>query len=191
MISQPVLVSDSLEQAVGAFLDEIGEWVRACICDYADADADGETPLPVDVHDQGSYTAAWGPYLRARNDEQGLTWMTRLRDRVNEHFHATDQWRHGYWRMQEAHHGTEHFEIFLGELWRLRPDDGETVSRMIDAVEHVGNWSPDVPPWFDWDTGLFRSFHFGADGVGEAPGDAVNVPDHIRCVTLCLVLCHS
>ena len=103
------------------------------------------------------------------------------RDRIRDHFTATDQWRHGYWRMHEAHHGTEHFELFLGALHRLDPDDdGDTTSQLVDAAEHIGNWVADVPPWFDWETGLFRSTFLGTDGAKVEPGLTLNVPDHFR-----------
>jgi len=88
--------------------------------------------------------------------------------------------------MQEAHHGTEHFELFLGLLARLRPDDAETRAQVEDAVEHVGNWSGDVPPWYDEGSGLFRSLYFGTDGV-RPEGHELNMPDHLRCVNLLLL----
>jgi hypothetical protein len=89
--------------------------------------------------------------------------------------------------MQEAHHGTEHAELFLGMLARLDPDDIATTDQLIDVAEHLGNWSSGAPPWFDWEHGLFRSTHFGTAGVRTEPGLELNVPDHLRCVSICLL----
>jgi hypothetical protein len=89
--------------------------------------------------------------------------------------------------MHEAHHGTEHFELYLGMLLRLGPGDGDTIAQLVDAAEHMGNWVDDVPPWFDWQSGLFRSSFFGADGVRLDPGMELNIPDHLRCVNISLL----
>jgi hypothetical protein len=89
--------------------------------------------------------------------------------------------------MQEAHHGTEHFELFLGSLWRLDPEDGATADQLVDAAEHMGNWAAEVPPWFDWQSRLFYSLFFGAAGVKTEPGMDINTPDHMRCANICLL----
>ena len=47
--------------------------------------------------------------------------------------------------MQEAHHGTEHFELFLGMLYRLDPDDAATTAQLLDAAEHIVNSVPGIP----------------------------------------------
>lgn len=178
MVSIPVPRSENLIGAVRSFLSEIGAWVEACISDYSNAP-------PIDSHDQCTYTTAWEPYIRAADDSSAIAFMKKMRDGVCSHFVSRNVWRHGYWRTQEAHHGTEHFQLFLGTLWRLDPNDGETVRQMIDAAEHFGNWEPSVPPWFDWTTGLYRSFYFGTDGVRD--GVCANVPDHFRCVNIALI----
>jgi hypothetical protein len=146
----------------------------------------GEAP-PTDVHDQGTYTTGWAPYGQATRDPKVLGFLRRRRDEIRDHFVHTDQWRHGYWRMQEAHHGTEHFELFLGTLHDLAPDDTETRTQLLDAAEHIVNGSPDVPPWFDTETGLFRSMYLGTDGARTEPGTDLNLPDHLRYINLCLL----
>jgi len=172
--------SADLDQARSRLLADLGDWIRCCIHEFSDAP-------PTDGHDQGTFTAAWSPYVLATGDERPVTFMKAMRDAIRRHFVDADRWRHGYWRMQEAHHGTEHFELFLGALWRLDRDDGETVRQLVDAAEHIGNWRQDVPPWFDWPAGVFLSTHFGADGVRTEPGMDLNVPDHLRCVNIALL----
>jgi len=172
--------SASLAAACAAFLDETGRWVRDCIDRYADAP-------PTDGHDQMTFTTAWVPYIRARRDERALAFMKRMRDRIADHFHQTAAWRHGYWRMQEAHHGTEHFELFLGTLTDLDDADRRTGDQLFDAAEHLANLAPAVDDWFDRPSGLFRSTHFGADGIRDEPACRLNLPDHFRCVNVALL----
>ncbi|MCX7014292.1 MAG: hypothetical protein NTW86_17365 [Candidatus Sumerlaeota bacterium] len=180
MLSCPVQNSASLSEACQLFLADLREWILACIDKHGDAPA-------TNVHDQATYTISWPVSMRASDDVRPLGFMKDLRHRINARFEAEGRWRHGYWTMQEAHHGTEHFELFLGTLWRLDPADPETTRQLLDAAEHFGNWAPEIPPWFDWKTGLFRSFYFGTDGVKLDPVAAVNVPDHFRCVNIALL----
>ncbi len=172
--------SSSVEEAAERFLKQVACWVDHAIARYAEAPA-------TNVHDQGTFTTGWEPYLHATADPHALAFLKSQRDRIHAHFVATDQWHHGYWRMQEAHHGTEHYELFLGMLWRLDPADATTIAQIVDVAEHLGNWSPAVVPWFDWDSGLYRSFLFGTDGVQMVEGAELNVPDHLRCSNIALL----
>jgi hypothetical protein len=172
--------SANLDDARTCFLRDLGAWVDESITRYVAAPA-------TDVHDQGTFTTGWEPYLRATGDARALAFLAALRDKIRDHFVTADRWRHGYWMMHEAHHGTEHFELFLGMLWRLAPDDAATVTQLTDAAEHFGNWVADVPPWFDWDGGRYRSSFFGTNGVRLEPGLDVNIPDHLRCVNIALL----
>ncbi|MGN6360514.1 MAG: hypothetical protein ACTHNK_09000 [Thermomicrobiales bacterium] len=176
----PIELSANLDEARTRFLRDLGAWVDESIARYADAPA-------TDVHDQGTFTTGWEPYLRATGDARALAFLTTLRDKIRDHFVAAGRWRHGYWTMHEAHHGTEHYELFLGALARLAPDDATTVAQLTDAAEHFGNWVADVPPWFNWDRGLYHSSFFGTDGVRLEPGLEVNIPDHLRCVNIALL----
>ena len=180
MISIGIQDSPGLTEACQGFLAEVGDWTGACVRDLS-------AEPPTNGHDQATFTVAWAPYIEATNDVRALGFMVQLRDKIRDHFVATGAWRHGYWTMQEAHHGTEHFELFLGTLWGLGPGDAATVEQLVDAAEHFGNWVPEIPPWFDWGAGLFRSFHFGTEGVKPAPGTRVNVADHLRCVNICMI----
>ena len=180
IVSETIHDCASPDRACQRFLDELGLWIHACIRKYGNARV-------TDVHDQGTYTTAWEPWVAAGDSGPARGFLTTARDRIAGHFQKTGQWRHGYWRMNDVHHGTEHFELFLGALHRVDPTDGATGEHLVHAVEHLGNWSADVPDWFDWDAGLFRSRFFGTDGVREPQDVHVNVPDHLRCVNLCLM----
>jgi len=172
--------SSSVQEALARFQQELGGWITDATTRYANAPA-------TDIHDQATYTTGWEPYIRATNDPETLLFLKALRDKIQQHFVRAGQWRHGYWTMQEAHHGTEHYELFLGMLWRLDPHDDATVAQIVDVAEHMGNWSSAVAPWFDWDRGLYHSFLFGADGIQMVDGADLNVPDHLRCINIALL----
>ncbi len=180
MISKVITPSQDLQTAQTRFLDQVRDWAYASIDRYRDA-------LPSDVHDQATYTTAWAPYVAAKGDTRLMDFLCRLRDQIHDHFTETGQWHHGYWCAQEAHHGTEHFDLFLGTLYHLNPDDAHTKAQILDAAEHIGNWAPEIPTWFDESTGLFRSMYLGTRVVRVESGMALNIPDHLRFVSLCLL----
>lgn len=177
--NQTILVgsSRSYEHAIDRFLEAIEDWVYCVRQEYPDG-------FSSDSHDGGTFMASWIPYIDVTSDEAAIQFMQDYRDQARTHFDETDQWRHGYWREQEIHHGTEHFDIFLRALWEVHPNDDETVQELEDAAEHIGNWVNDIPEWFDYETGLFRSTHVGTEFVGEP---TCNLPDHIRLVSLSLL----
>jgi len=158
MQSLIVEYSSNLRSACNRFLNDIGLWVSECIAEF------GDEP-PTEGHDQATYTTGWEPYLRTTSDAAPLQFMKDLRDRIARKFTDEGVWEHGYWKREETHHGTEHFELFIATLWRLDPDDSDTVSHFLDATEHLGNWSNEVPGWFNWGKGMFHSMYFGTDGV--------------------------
>ncbi len=166
--------------ASSRFLDDIGIWAAGCIMEFG-----GQTPT--DGHDQATYTTGWEPYIRAVSNTVPLEFMKDLRDRIARKFTDAGVWVHGYWKRQEVHHGTEHFELFLAALWRLDPADSETVRHFLNAAEHLGNWSDEVPDWFNWEKGIFHSMYLGTDIVVLDAGSRLNTPDHFRCLNLSLI----
>ncbi len=180
MITRLILPSTDMAGAQDRFLDAVGDRVRDCIDRYAPAPA-------TDIHDQATYTTSWAPYIEARGDVRAMAFLKETRDRIHAHFAATDQWYHGYWRQQEAHHGTEHFELFLSMMHRLDPTDEVTRAALLDAAEHIPDDSAGIPPWIDGATGLFRSMYLGTTVVRTDPGMELNIPDHLRFVNLCLL----
>jgi hypothetical protein len=175
-----VPLNRSLPDACNQFLETLGEWMHASVDRFGSAPA-------TDVHDQGTYMTGWEPFIKATRDERALAFMKTQRDRICNHFVESGQWRHGYWTMHEAHHGTEHYELFLGSLLRLDPADNETGRQLTDAAEHMGNWSKDLPDWFNYKSRRFHSLFFGAQGIRSEPGMDLNTPDHLRCINICLL----
>ena len=172
--------SADYQEARERFLDDVGDWARDVVTRLSGQPANNS-------HDQGTVTTAWAPYIQARSDPRPLEFMTARRDAIRDRFVQAGKWHHGYWRRQEAHHGTEHFELFLGSLLDLLPQDEETRDQLLDAAEHIGNWVEGIPAWFDWEGGLFRSMWLGTEVVEQKPSAQLNVPDHMRCVNICLI----
>ncbi|MFC1452369.1 hypothetical protein ACFLSJ_03385 [Verrucomicrobiota bacterium] len=180
MIAREIERSADAAEAIDRFLQELRTWIYDCLDTYGESG-------PTGGHDQLTYTTGWAPYLDVHPDRPVVNFLVRARDDVAKHCESSGLWRHGYWKQQEAHHGTEHYDIFLRFLADVEPEDGETARQLLDAAEHMGNWVPGIPDWYDYDTGLFRSFWFGTEQVGRDGDDGINVPDHFRCVNLCLL----
>lgn len=167
------------DEAADGFRRIWGAWVEASYRRH-------EQMLPHDGADQALFACGWMPWLKAHPEHPAWSWLKGFRDAVRDHFVAQGRWAHGYWVMHGVGTGMEHFTRFLAELRVLDPSDGETVNQILDAAEHLGNWVPEVPAWFDWDTGLFRSVYLGAGGAGDALRFPYNVPAHLRAVELAL-----
>lgn len=179
MIVRRLTASRNLHAARDAFLKDLEAWIVSCIEKYADAPA-------TDVHDQATYTTGWIPYIAATGDRRVIEYLKSQSRGIRDHFVRTGQWVHGYWAEQEAHHGTEHFGLFLTMMHRIDPEDADTKQQFLDAAEHIGDWVGGFPSWYDTGTGLFRSMHLGTSLVRFDPGMDLNIPDHLRFVSLCL-----
>lgn len=172
-------LSRTPHEAADAFSKEIGNWVTA-------AHAAAESEPITDIHDQGTYTTGWMTWLRHHKEHPAYAWLYEYEAAIRTHFEAAGSWRHGYWRMHEIYHGTQHFGCFLTQLWQLNPEAERVAEIFLDAAEHLGNWNDEVPAWFNWDTGCFNSIYLGTDGVKEADRFQLNVPDHLRLVNMAM-----
>lgn len=144
--------SDSPARARERLAAKVAEWGRERLAAVARRG-------PGDSHDQG--TVLTGPAPVADLLPGLVPCMKGLRDRIRDRFTSAGTWLHGYWCEQEAHHGSEHFGIFLTCLHRLDPTDRDTARQLLDAAEHMLNRVPHVPDRLDTDTGLFRSMWLG------------------------------
>jgi hypothetical protein len=176
----PVEGSLSLEAAARRFLSCLHTWTEVCKEKY-------ESAAVIDDPDQALFMTAWEPYLQIAGDSHIETFLANQRDLIRDYFVETEQWAHGYWRFQDGQGGTEHFNRFLNMLARLKPRDVHTRAQILDAAEHLGNWVEEVPAWFDWERGLFRSVFLGTEEVGQGEGTEINIPDHLRMANLALL----
>ncbi len=172
--------SDSLRESIDGFLSELGSWIEQCKAELPDI-------LPNDNHDQGTFSIGWRPCIIERQDKDSLSFLKKLRDDIKKHHEQNGLWKNGYWKVQEAHHGTEHFELFLVNLYRIDPGDGKTISQMKEAAEHFGNWSGNAPDCFSWEKNLFYSFHFGTETEEQKRENIeINKPEHFRYINICI-----
>jgi len=58
-------------------------------------------------------------------------------------------------------HTAETFTHFLLNMLYMDRGDRLAVDMVEDAAEHLGNWSDEVYPWYDWDRHRFRSYFLG------------------------------
>ena len=93
---------------------------------------------------------------------------------------------HGYEPKAEAHHGPEPFLLFLPRYIGLMPEDTEATTLLIDAAEHIGNWVPEIPPWYDYDRDTFIGYNIGSRDVTNEEKDAYEMAEHFRFIHIAI-----
>ncbi len=157
-----------------AVREEMDAWIAAS------ARIQRQVPF-LGVHDEGSFIASWLCHCRLTKDPAILDFARYMRDGFADW--AAENLAHGFFPEGEVHHQTEIFNLFLLRLWHVDPDD-RTAELILDAAEHIGNWVPGLPEWYDWDSDRFVGWHIGTVRMGE--GDEFEVPDHFRLIQLAL-----
>ena len=133
------------------------------------------------VHDEGSFIASWLCHYQLTRDPGIIEFARFLRDGFAQW--AESNLLHGFFPEGEVHHQTEIFNNFLLRLWHVAPDD-LTAKLILDAAEHIGNWVPGLPEWYDWNEDRFLGWHIGTERAGD--DDPFEVPDHFRLIQLAL-----
>lgn len=134
--------------------------------------------------DEANYALAWFPHYLVTGSAAVRAHFATLRDQLAA-WVASDC-LHGYERVAEAHHGTEPFLLFLPRFLGLFPDDPQAAAILADAAEHIGNWVPEIPAWYDYDRDAFRGYHLGTERVGEDPAYANELAEHFRFLHIAL-----
>ena len=139
-------------------------------------------------HDEGIFTRTWIPYYILTGDKTAYDFLDRMvhdfiRSPVveactcflteedaaqypKEHRRAP---YHGYPEDQACFvHAPENYAWFLTHVAHINPSP-EVRKALEDCAEHVGNWSPDSPPWYDWENHRFRGALFGTRVVRDYP----------------------
>ena len=76
---------------------------------------------------------------------------------------------HGYCEDQACFvHAPENYAWFLTHMVHIDPSP-KILKALEDCAEHIGNWSPDSPPWYNWEEHRFRSSLFGTGKVRNYP----------------------
>lgn len=118
-------------------------------------------------HDEGSFVQSWFGYCLLTGDRDVRDFLYALREDFigwsHRHYH------HGYVEDGECHHETEIFTDYLVYYWLLDRRDDRLAEIIEDVAEHLGNWVPGVPAWYDWGKHMFRSWWLGTRVVRAAP----------------------
>ena len=167
----------SCYSAYAALRSEMSQWLAQSVrSDGPGPNGGGE--------DEANYALAWFPHYLVTGEraiaDRFRVLLAALADWVTEQCH------HGYEPEAEAHHGTEPFILFLPRYLALFPQDRTARRLLLDAAEHVGNWCAEVPDWFDYGRGSFRSFVIGSRVVGGDPRFAFELAEHCRFLHLAL-----
>ena len=156
---------------------EMGRWLKqSMLLDPPGPNDGGE--------DEANYALAWFPHYLITGDATVL-----------QHFEALKAallgWVkrdcvHGYEPKAEAHHGPEPFLLFLPRYIGLVPEDPEATSLLTDAAEHIGNWVPEIPPWYDYDRDTFIGYNIGSRDVTNDEKDTYELAEHFRFIHIAI-----
>ena len=128
--------------------------------------------------DEANYALAWFPHFLITGDAAVLRHFEALKTALRGWVQR--ECFHGYEPEAEAHHGPEPFLLFLPRYIGLQPQDSEAVALLADAAEHIGNWVPEVHPWYDYSRDAFIGYRIGTRCVTNGEGDACELAEHFR-----------
>ncbi len=136
------------------------------------------------IHDEGSFTASWDAFYFTTRDARIRDFLVWLRDGFADW--TKDNLLHGYYPEGEVHHATEPFTHFIARFRTLLAGDPLTAHLLEDAAEHVGNWVPEIPAWYDWKAHCMKSWRIGTRVVKTTPPDDYEEPDSVRPAIIAL-----
>ena len=164
-----------------ALRTEMGRWLKQSMpLDPPGPNNGGE--------DEANYALAWFPHYLITGDSTVLQHFDVLKT-------ALLGWVkrdcvHGYEPKAEAHHGPEPFLLFLPRYIGLKPDDTEAISLLTDAAEHIGNWVPEIPAWYDYTRDTFIGYNIGTEFVENDEKNAYELAEHFRFIHIALAAYH-
>ncbi len=164
-------------QAYSTLKSEMGRWLKqSMLLDPPGPNQGGE--------DEANYALAWFPHYLITGDTTVLKHFDTLKTALLGWVERDCV--HGYEPKAEAHHGTEPFLLFLPRYIGLKPDDTEATSILTDAAEHIGNWVPEIPPWYDYARDTFIGYNIGTRFVENSEKDAYELAEHFRFIHIAL-----
>ena len=66
------------------------------------------------------------------------------------------------------------------------PKDTEAITLLTDAAEHIGNWVPEIPPWYDYDRDTFIGYNIGSRDVTNDEKNAYEMAEHFRFIHIAI-----
>ena len=157
--------------------NEMGRWLKqSMLLDPPGPNDGGE--------DEANYALAWFPHYLITGDATVLEHFDVLKAAL--HGWVKRDCLHGYEPKAEAHHGPEPFLLFLPRYIGLVPEDTEAVNLLTDAAEHIGNWVPEIPPWYDYDRDVFIGYNIGSRDVANDEKNAYEMAEHFRFIHIAI-----
>ena len=157
--------------------NEMGRWLKqSMLLDPPGPNDGGE--------DEANYALAWFPHYLITGDATVLQHFEALKAALLGW--VKHDCVHGYEPKAEAHHGPEPFLLFLPRYIGLVPEDTEATSLLTDAAEHIGNWVPEIPPWYDYDRDTFIGYNIGSRDVTNDEKDAYELAEHFRFIHIAI-----
>ena len=134
--------------------------------------------------DEANYALAWFPHYLITGDATVLRHFDMLKA-------ALQGWVkrdcvHGYEPKAEAHHGPEPFLLFLPRYIGVKPEDTDAVHLLTDAAEHIGNWVPEIPPWYDYTRDTFIGYNIGTQFVTNEEKHTYELAEHFRFIHIAI-----
>lgn len=163
--------------AYSTLRNEMGRWLKqSMLLDPPGPNDGGE--------DEANYALAWFPHYLITGDATVLQHFDALKA-------ALLGWVkrdcvHGYEPKAEAHHGPEPFLLFLPRYIGLKPEDSEAIGLLTDAAEHIGNWVPEIPPWYDYARNTFIGYNIGSRFVENDEHNAYELAEHFRFIHIAI-----
>jgi len=179
-ITEPISASKTVTSAIADFRQDIHAWIDDCTRRYSSVP-------PSEVHDQATFVCGWLPYLSGPRAAPCRQFIADLGRRVSSHYRQSGVWEHGYWILNDAHHGPEHFIYYLAGMQQWGIDSNNVCELLTDCAEHITRKIDGSESWIDLETGLFRALYFGTGCWLEHEHSKINIPDHLRFVSLALL----
>jgi len=139
-------------------------------------------------HDEGIFTRTWMDYYLLTGDTTAYEFMDRMAHdfidspvveactcfltpedaAVYPREHRRPPY-HGYCEDQACFvHAPENYAWYLTHMAHINPSP-MVRQALEDCAEHVGNWCPETPEWYDWNNHRFRGALFGTGKVRDCP----------------------
>ena len=139
-------------------------------------------------HDEGLFTRTWPGFYMLTGDQTTYDFIDMLAHQFVDHpeveackcflsdedaaTYPNTKRRppyHGYPADQACLvHAPENYAWFLTHMCHINPSP-KLLAALEDCAEHIGNWSKDVPDWYDWENHRFKAFIFGSKVVRDKP----------------------
>ncbi len=135
----------------------------------------------------GGYTRNFVATYCLTGDERIVAFMKQFRDDWHDTLTKGGHFYHGFPSNEHGDyitHTAEAFTQFLLNVLYLDMEDETTVRMVEDGAEHLGNWHPDVQPFYDWDRHVFQSYFLGTRSPFHRPPHNFQTPRHFRVLQI-------